>query len=336
MIAFPPAARTARDRLGFAWRAAERMRLWHNDQARALDLPAFRAWERQVWRPRYQVVLAALNGLRDQRLAHGLNDPRNELGIAAGQAAMRDGVRAVKWDKGFDPQAVAPLGAPAPEPPDPTEDYQTYAEVDAAGDITVDSATQITFDTMGANVESHVTKDQGAGHFDGDFEHHNDAQVSATSGSGAQSRIWGLANAADSMEDIDAASGDAFYGFMGQAGANRRIAIVEIDGGAAYQSAWDGFTLSQRYYYKWVRDEAVGTYGTLYCYVYDDAPRTNLVATPTLTLHTSKKDFRFIFALHSKDTSDADTATGDVQNLDLNEAAGIPIFADYYRRRRTT
>lgn len=70
--------------------------------------------------------------------------------------------------------------------------FTTYTEVDPNGDITINSDTLITIDTMRRDVVAGVYKDYGAGRFTGDFTFQWHWICSASNGSNANSSIFAL------------------------------------------------------------------------------------------------------------------------------------------------
>ena len=70
----------------------------------------------------------------------------------------------------------------------------------------------------------------------------------------------------------------------------------------------------------------MGTYGTAYKKIYSDTDRITLLDTLSITLHTSKKNFRHgMVATNYSDGTSGRTFYGQVSNLDLQEDAGVVI-----------
>ena len=199
------------------------------------------------------------------------------------------------------------------------QDLTTYTEVDSNNRLTVISS-KVTFAGLQKGDDAWVYYDFGANYFDGDFEHLLEVYLDASDAWGFGS-VWALTNTIDGTYDIAAANGDYLIVAIGKDASNYRIQIRELDGGTKYSDTYVP-SLDTLYYLKVKRDEAVGTYGTLYCYIYDDADRTSLVDTLTITLHSSKKDFRYFFALlsHGQSGSSA-TIDGYGQNHNLQEVS---------------
>lgn len=200
-----------------------------------------------------------------------------------------------------------------------SEDFTTYTEVDAAGDITK-TATRVTWTTMDRNAESYVYKDKGVGYFSGDFRILLTLRiVSSTQGAGNTASPLLLANNLDDLRPfIFLGTHDciclAFEDGAGEPTVN--LELVEVSGGTKYAGDTD-FVLGvgSTYYLKLDRKESVGTYGAVYCYIYSDSARTNLLCTMTLTLH-SKQDLRYLYPLCNYNTGATGYAhSGYVENV---------------------
>jgi hypothetical protein len=84
-----------------------------------------------------------------------------------------------------------------------------------------------------------------------------------------------------------------------------------------YIQVGDGgvFIQNTNYYVTVKRDESVGTYGTLYCYIYSNLDRSTLVDTLTVTL-TEKQNFQYLFGMISYDgVSGGNDWDGTISNL---------------------
>lgn len=207
---------------------------------------------------------------------------------------------------------------------DPTEDFSTYTEVDEGSDITKTSD-RITFTLVDTRQDTfHVHYDKGAGHFPGNFEHLEKIELT-TYNNFASFVTWMLTNTVGDWKDIADASGDALIFNVYRAGADYYLRLVEMDGGSHYLDTYNNFSLSTVYYLELERDENIGTYGTIYAYIctsdYWDDGGTQ-VDTLTVALHTSKKDFRYVYGLVGYDDAakTGATATGYIELLDLQEA----------------
>jgi hypothetical protein len=207
------------------------------------------------------------------------------------------------------------------------EDYTTYVETDPNSTLSV-AANTITQTNANQNEDARVTLDLGTGYFSGDFTHLVDGKIS-TAGTFAVTPIyWQLANVLKGGKTIFT-DGDDYFRLQNyndnNGPTNYKIDFYEKDNGTLYSDSYAGATQYTHYWYKVVRDESVGTYGTLYAYIYDDSGRTNLVDTLTITLHTSKKDWQYIYAFSTMDDTDNRTYSGTVNNLDI-ERVGGPVL----------
>jgi hypothetical protein len=200
-----------------------------------------------------------------------------------------------------------------------TEDLTTYTEVDPNSRITR-TATRSTYAALQRDEDAYVYKDKGAAHFSGDFEHLIAVYLDETTQGGLVG-IWGLANLVDDTGGIRTASGDELIAFLFDSGGVRYIFLQEVLAGTAYTDLHT-ISLDTSYYLKIKRDESVGTYGRLYCYVYSDAARTNLLFTLQLDLH-EKEDFRYIYVTQSWNEGTTKPQSGYSENLDLQEGGEV-------------
>lgn len=174
------------------------------------------------------------------------------------------------------------------------EDYTTYTEFDPRAIITV-ASDQITWSNFSRSDSGYVCIDKGANFYDGDFTLFLTIRQTLTATGGAVV-LWALANEEDEIGDlIVAGTKRALYLVMSAS----TIDIAELDRGNTYPSSSYSITLGTSYYLKIVRDEAVGSHGTIYCYIYSDAGRLNLLDTLSVALHTSKVDYRYLYGFSS-------------------------------------
>jgi hypothetical protein len=196
------------------------------------------------------------------------------------------------------------------------EDLTTYTEVDPNSKITV-TAPKSAWAALPRNADAYVYKDKGAAHFGGNFEHLIDINVSSAQQDGFVV-CWTLANLVNDWKGIDDAGGD-LLSVAPYSSSTTQIAIYlyEMVAGTFYYDATAALA-NGTYYLKIKRDESVGTYGTLYCYIYSNTARTTLLDTLVLTLH-EKEDFRYLYATQSYNDNTTYQQTGYSQNLDLQE-----------------
>jgi len=194
------------------------------------------------------------------------------------------------------------------------EDFSGYDETDPDTTITK-TATKVTFTALEKNSDAYVYKDKTANYFAGSLEHIVKFYYDAADDGGFSSG-WTLANLVDDWKGITDASGDLLSLRFANPGGDTKLVLNEVDGGTEYTDTLDPASFDTPYYIKIVRDESVGTYGTLYAYIYSDEILETLLDTLTLTLHTSKKDYQYIYATQSVNAGDANkTNTGYVENL---------------------
>jgi len=204
-----------------------------------------------------------------------------------------------------------------------TEDLTTYTEVDTEGRLTVIAAS-CTHVGLQKDETCGCYDDKGAGHFSGDYEHLlemkcTDADVGHTMWPYTLQNLIGPAYSHVQQPDGDMLAIESY----GVSAAELYIILVEIDGGDFYSDTYQTGGLGASWYLTVKRDEAVGDHGTLYCYIYDNVARGggDLVDTLTLTLHSSKKDFRYVYATNANGRTTNAESDGYTKDLDLQEGA---------------
>ncbi|KKN01402.1 hypothetical protein LCGC14_1128160 [marine sediment metagenome] len=197
------------------------------------------------------------------------------------------------------------------------EDFTTYTKVDPSGWITV-SSSRITATNLNRNADAYVYKDKGVDYFAGNFTHELTLRATANVNFSVV-MMWSLTNDLDDFKGLDDNNKDSLHLKLDhQGGVNQaKLVLRELDGGTLYSSSALTIQHDTDYYLTIVRDESVGTYGTLYCRVYFDAARTNLFATLTRTLQSSKKDFRYVLLSQSTNSGHSIYAiSGYIENLE--------------------
>ena len=194
------------------------------------------------------------------------------------------------------------------------ENFAGYIEVDPNSRIAKTPA-RVTGVGILRNEDAYVYKDKTVAYFSGDFVHCLTVKMTAGTEDG-RVYVWGLTNSINDMKGIDVGGGSYLGMFFYKGSTTCHMYLEECSSGSLFQDSYT-ITLNTTYYLKIVRDESVGTYGTLYCYVYSDSSRTTLVDTLQLTLNHSKKDFRYIFAMNTWNNGTTETCSGYCENLDL-------------------
>lgn len=312
------------DRVEYWTLAQEKLRLAHNavgTRFRNGEITAaewHRYWYEEFY-PRSATICLALNEAREgMAVVDEIGEPR----YTYDQEKFRKSNK-YKIDVDAIEKSGRQLGVD-----DPIEDWTTYTEVDPNSHISKTSSV-ITFTDLTRGETAYVYSDKGAAHFDGDFEHLVDTKQTAHSDSGIFV-CWALANDLNDYYHLIANNNSAII--VRLSNATTVMTIYEIKGGGVTGSGNYTFAEGTRDYLKIKRDEAVGTYGTVYCYIYSDAARTSLLATLSVTL-TEKQDFRYVYGVNTYNDGNAYTVNGDVSNLDLQEviskaiASGITVSA---------
>jgi hypothetical protein len=212
------------------------------------------------------------------------------------------------------------------------KNYTTGTEVDGNNRFTVD-ATSITVENLSLPDISYLYWDEGVDFFDGDYTHTHDINTYSTSSSGSYGFSWILANEVGDLTTI-VAGNLGWHGIRTYTASGLfTIRLYEgTTGGSSYNDQYvhSGDTT---YYLTCVRDESVGAFGTLYCYIYSDTERTILVDTLILTLH-EKIDFRYVYGGCSFGAGGVEEFDGKWANLDIGgdvpPVAGLQKFAGIF------
>jgi len=171
------------------------------------------------------------------------------------------------------------------------QDYTGYTEKDTATVLTV-AASTITVASLDSDEEVYVTYDFTASYFSEDFEHTLNFECTATTGSEI-CYLWAMCDTVDEIGALITADTDLLTVYW----TNATLTLLEQNGASGTDdSSAAALSEDTTYYLRIVRDESVGTYGTLYCYIYTDPSYMTLVDKLTVTL-TEKKNFRYLYAV---------------------------------------
>lgn len=317
-IAFPVDCTANPDRVKFCEELDEKLRLRHNIQCSGKG----KRWAQEFFAAEFYPQSAAVHEQLNINAAM-VYDPITKI-----YKKQKIGGPAI-WRPSLD--VITGIGV-AVIPPDPLQDFTTYTEVDPSGTIERTPST-ITVANFKRTEDARVCDDKGVDHFDGDFEHLLDCEATSRSGDWGSFAVWALTNTADDLQAILDASGSFFSStFLWRPTQPRlEIDLLESDAGTLYQDIWLSPSIGTQYWKKIKRDEVVGSFGQIQNFIYDDGPnRTNLVVTLSISLHTSKKNFRYYNGVNSWNNS-ADTSrliSGYSQNHDLQEpVVGNPHYA---------
>lgn len=194
------------------------------------------------------------------------------------------------------------------------QDFSTYTEDDPNAKITVTS-TKIDVAALARPDAARVYKDMGSNHFAGDFEHLYEGYSGAATTDGGSWIAWAVANVTNLLSNSTDTA--IFCRWYQESSTDVRFYIGHAGGQAGVFS----LNQDQLYYIKLKRDEAVGTYGTAYVYVYSDSGRTSLIGSNSVTLATAKYDFQYLYGFANMGGAAGFFFTGYLQNLDIQEAA---------------
>lgn len=191
--------------------------------------------------------------------------------------------------------------------------YTGYSETDTSTRLTV-AATTLTIADLDTDEDMRLIKDFTASYFSGDFEH--TLKINVTTGTGAEAcYVWALTNSvANPIGSLITANTD----LLALEWLNGTLVLIERNSTVSTTDTSSSLSLSTNYYLRVVRDEAVGTYGTLYCYIYTDPEYTTIVDTLTVTL-TETNDWRYLWGCSSVGDGAGSTAfSGTIANLSLD------------------
>lgn len=205
------------------------------------------------------------------------------------------------------------------------ENYTAYTKFDINGRYNV-AVNNIDVTGLLRNEAAWVVDDKTVDHFDEDFEHLVDFEVTSADHN-SLFVPWMLANAVDDWSALLSDAGQSFLSVMslGSSGTSIIIRMHEAIGNSALNDSYAA-SFSTDYYLKIKRDEAVGSFGQLQCFIYSDSDRTSLLDTLSLTLR-AKLDLRFVFGMNSANNGTTPSITGSASNLDLQEVVPPPATA---------
>ena len=197
------------------------------------------------------------------------------------------------------------------------EDFSTWEiTADEDSDMTI-TATKIETATRRNDANTYTGTDKGAGHF-GNFSHTIDH---FQTGSQANSRhiVWAVTNTATGTEK-DLVDGDdgiwVKWEYYTPASPDELRLFLEVHTAGTDDSDFNEGDVNGQVYLTVIRTGA-----TITCEIYSDSGRETLVDTLSVTHDAGT--FRYLFAgSGAEDTvTTSQTFTGNVENLDLNEAA---------------
>ena len=346
----PDSKTTAADRLGYCVAAQEKLRRVHNEQSAKLKPQAMRQWIKGSFQPYSRQIIRELLTCRAEA--------QKALAEDAAGLALRDGsvvfphgatwaeklaltdvaVRQLADEDTSEKASVLPVRRHALKfaPPsevldeivlpdlsaradevDPYEDYTTYTETDPNNRFSV-AENSIEVTALSQNEDAYVYDDKGAGHFT-DFEHLVETNFdSFTGGDFPRLVVWGVANAIDDASGW--ATGLACYWLVYAGASNKRLYIEDTaDGSKDYANSlsyplWHYLTIDRSSSTITVYIRTGSHSGTLF-----DAISTSVSAATS---------YRYLYAASSWNVGNSRNITGDIRNLDLQEATTYDLTAD--------
>ena len=194
--------------------------------------------------------------------------------------------------------------------------YTGWTEVDAGNILTV-AADTITGALVALDSVAYVYHDYGASYWSGQYDFSFKFKCGSSSGAEIVYPFALLNGTVGAIGARLAAADDCHFLGYGSAvftlGEQNGAALASDTSAGASPAIADGVEYTIRV----CRDETVGTYGTLYAYIYLDPDMTILVDTLSVTL-TEKQDFRYFYAFSSQGSSTSTTFNGYVKDLCLD------------------
>ena len=227
--------------------------------------------------------------------------------------------------------------------PDPTEDFTSAnwnsgtPQSNENSRISAVTSSKETITGLTRADTCYHYRDCGANHFDGDFEHLLKTYAGSITGYGIF-LSWMVDNDVGDWYALSAGNKSCIFIYWYQAGAGgaKTLTVREIDGASTYTDTSTGLSLATTYFLEVERDDDAGDsgYGLMTVHIttgdyYDNAGTP--VDDLSLSLHTSRKDFRYIYSANSRDDASpsSEVFSGWVELLDLQEVIDQP-FRNYY------
>ncbi len=198
-------------------------------------------------------------------------------------------------------------------PPDPTEDFTEFTEVDSGGDITI-TASKMDVDTMPKGANSYTYKSYGAGHF-GDFDHLLDVYTGNedTGAWGNYAGCWAVVDTPGTKADAEYTHNEGIYLFVLRPDASRKFTLVDYSND---EDDSGGISVNTKYYLTISRSSTTAT-----CLIYTDSGRTNLHDTLSITCGITA--YEYAQGVCSQEQSGNNEASYYIENLDLQEGGGV-------------
>lgn len=203
------------------------------------------------------------------------------------------------------------------------QDFTGYTEVDPATYLSK-TATTVTVAAMIRSTSAFTYFDFTAAFFGGDFTQQGTLIVDSGGDVNAVVGFHCLANSIDNQVNIRAFGGDLIGTFASPGASDFLWSLLEVDSMTDYTDASVALSFDTPYYYDFVGDGSIGSFGQAQLFLYPDSNRTVVIDTLTVLLHTSKKDYRYYYPAQSRGAGGALAMSGSIANVDLDpvEASG--------------
>ena len=178
---------------------------------------------------------------------------------------------------------------------DPRRDYTTATVLGTTANIAI-TPYQLTYTGFDRNNDVRLTWDDGVGFWNGDITVDVDHYSNSSSDSNGicvpicLSKNYTAGNFSPSPTPQD-----SLNLYVAATATNALIVLQEFDGGTRYQSTYSA-SLDTDLYLRLRVLRGVGSFGTVYLDLYSDSARTTLVTTISITLHSSVKNYRYVYA----------------------------------------
>lgn len=184
------------------------------------------------------------------------------------------------------------------------EDYNTYTEVDASGDITIVASDSIHVESMSRGASSRVYYAFPAGHFNGDFVHEGAYRQSSSSDLLAYGIPWAVSNYKNSSWTSTEGASGSYYGIYFYNAATKVCGIRECNAGSVTSQDSDyNYVTNTNYWFRVIYDADASTYGTLYFQLFSDQARTTQLNSTTSLALTRAINDSAIFAVQNLGSS---------------------------------
>ena len=195
----------------------------------------------------------------------------------------------------------------------------SFVEVDSHDRLEITTNT-IAFTNLQINEQAYAYKDYGISgplnrpYFSKNFNQYIDVKITAAA-SIQYLAVWMLSN---QVEDLAYhRQYEKYLAIVVVRSGNVLYLELEEGVGGSYNTDSYVMALNTTYYLRIVRDETVGAYGTIYCYIYSDSNRTILLDTLQFAL-SSFENFRNLYGINSYGSSTSTyKISGTISNLQI-------------------